>query len=257
MTSHIKAVFFDLDGTLRIPTPGPTAAFIHFARSLDVDIPPIVEKRVKIWAHQYWGQDDLVKEDMERFDTDGFWINYSKLLLETVDVSQDVLRRAKLVREWFDTGYQPDVQLVAGCHEVLSELKESGLVLGVISNRPNPLDQELQRLGLDDYFEVTLAAGEIGCWKPNPQIFNHVLQRFPDLKAEACVYVGDNYYADGRGAEAAGLLPVLYDPENLYEKSTYWRIKHMRELRALLLNSNGRIKIDGRQNRANTLFGRI
>lgn len=244
MTSQSKAVFFDLDGTLRIPTPGPTAAFIQFARSLDIEISADVEKRVKIWAHRYWGQDDLIKEDMERFGANDFWINYSRLLLETVDVSYDLMTRARLIREWFDQKYRPDVALVEGCLETLNDLREAGFILGVISNRFASFHSELRALGLDGYFDIALAAGEIGHWKPNPMIFHYVLklEQFGALRAEDCFYVGDNFYADCLGAEAAGLRPILYDPEDLYDDPAYPRLQRMDELSQLLLNgtANGR-----------------
>jgi putative hydrolase of the HAD superfamily len=90
-------------------------------------------------------------------------------------------------------------------------------------------------------FDLALAAGDIGYWKPDPQIFWHALSHFRHLRAEECMYVGDNYFADGRGAEAAGLVPVLYDPEDLYEQSPYQRIRHMRELLTILAaNGHGR-----------------
>lgn len=239
MTQKFKAIFFDFDGTLRIPSPGPTAAFIHFARTLNIPIPPAVERRVKIWAHRYWGQDQIVKQDMDRLGMDGFWVNYSKMLLETVDVSHDLSKRARLVREWFDTDYRPDVTLAAGSIELLSALKEDGYILGLISNRIHPFGDDLQNLGLADFFDISLAAGEIGYWKPNPRIFEYALSHFPSLAAEATMYIGDNYYADGRGAEAAGLTPVLFDPEGLYTRSTYHRIQHMLELKSLLAPLNG------------------
>jgi HAD superfamily hydrolase (TIGR01549 family) len=234
MTRKIRAIFFDLDGTLRIPTPEPTAAFVHFARSLQIEVSLAAERRVKIWAHRYWGQESLVKQDMARFDTAAFWVNYSRLLLETVDVKQDVMMRAQLVREWFDSQYKPQVTRSSGSHKLLSTLKQSGYILGLISNRTNPFHDDIASLGLDGFFDLTLAAGEIGCWKPDPQIFKYAVAQFSGLDVGECVYVGDNYYADACGAETAGMLPILYDPEDLYEKAPCQRIRHMAELERVL-----------------------
>ncbi len=240
MTHQFKAVFFDLDGTLRIPFPGPTDAFIHFARSLDIDISPAAERRVKIWAHAYWGQEERVKRDMARFDSDAFWVNYSRLLLETVEASHDLENRARLVREWFESDYQPQVDLAPHSKELLSQLKQQGYIVGLISNRAQPLADDVAELGLAGCFDILLAAGEVGYWKPNPLIFAHVLAEFEGLQPEECIYVGDNYYADGRGAEAAGWVPILYDPDNLYETTGYRRIRQMGELQEMLLPANGR-----------------
>ena len=70
-------------------------------------------------------------------------------------------------------------------------------------------------LGLDGIFEFTLAAGEIGIWKPDPAIFDKVLE-MEGLQADRCVYVGDNYYADVVSARGAGLTPVLLDPKGVF-----------------------------------------
>ena len=234
MKNIFNAIFFDLDCTLRIPTHSPTDAFIMFARSINVHIDSVSERHVKVWAHKYWGQHQLVQEDMERFDTDGFWINYSRLLLENVKAKQDINNRAKLIREWFDDGYNPTVTIAPGSVKILSWLKEQGYTLGVISNRSQPFDDVLEQLQLDTFFDYRLAAGEIGIWKPNPLIFSHFMAQFDNLMPGECIYVGDNYYADGLGAKAAGLYPVLFDPDDIYEQPGLKRIQHMEEILPIL-----------------------
>jgi len=230
MTVKYKAVFFDLDGTIRITYPSPTDAFVLYARSLNIPITPLAEKRVKLWAHHYWGQDQRVKQDMERFDLDEFWVNYSRQLLEKVNVTENLTHQAQLVHEWFGNEYAPHVTLAETCYETLSELKNKGYVLGLISNRSTPLHEAVTELGLDGFFDITLAAGEIGYWKPNPLIFSHALACIPNLEPQQCIYVGDNYYADGYGASAAGILPVIFDPDNLYATHPFLRITQHNQL---------------------------
>ncbi|NJN55397.1 MAG: HAD family hydrolase [Anaerolineae bacterium] len=171
MTLQIKAIFFDLDGTLRIPSPGPTAAFIHFARSLNIEIPASVEHRVKVWAHEYWGHETLVKQDMAQYDMDGFWVNYSRQLLEKVDATQDLMTRAVMVRQWFDTDYKPQVELAAGSKQLLSALKQAGYILGLVSNRPNPLHNDVTALGLNGFLIWSWRPGKLGIGSPIRRFF--------------------------------------------------------------------------------------
>lgn len=235
MPKQIRAIFFDLDGTLRIPTPSPTDAFLQLAHTFNGGISAAAEKRVKIWAHRYWGEETLVQQDMQRFDTDDFWLNYSKLLLEQVQITHSLWENAKTVREYFGQAYAPDVTLAPGCLETLQQLQARGYFLGVISNRSNPLDDTLAELGLADLFAFSMAAGEVGHWKPNPEIFHCALERLPHLTPQECMYIGDNYFADGDGASAAALQPIIYDPENLYDAfSVYPRIFRFDELLTLL-----------------------
>ena len=48
--------------------------------------------------------------------------------------------------------------------------------------------------------------------KPSPAIFAHAVQALGAAAPERCVYVGDTYDADYRGATGAGLLAFLIDP---------------------------------------------
>lgn len=234
MNTQFEAIFFDLDGTLRLTNPSPTEAFINLARAYDIEITPADEKRIKLWAHHYWGHEELVQQDMERLSPEDFWLHYSKLLLQTANVTGQNEKRAQEIRDWFGNEYQPEVLLAEGAKETLLSLKEMGFIVGLVSNRSHPLHEQVQELELDGIFDLVLSAGEVGYWKPNRRIFDHALAQFPGLAAGKCVYVGDNYYADGHGAEQAGLVPVIFDPEDLYGKSSFWRIQEIPELLSLV-----------------------
>lgn len=237
MTTQYKAVFFDLDGTLRLPFPSPVDAFIQFARSQQIHIDEASTRRVKIWAHRYWGQDAFLVEEMKRLGEDGFWINYSRHLLEKVEVRDNLEERARLVREWFGSEYLPMVQLAPGSVELLARLKDAGYILGVISNRSAPFHDVLDQLEIASWFDMTLAAGEIGYWKPNVAIFNHARSQFTDLAASECIYVGDNYFADGIGASKAGMIPVIFDPDGLYGDMLFPCIGELGQVAAVLQNA--------------------
>ena len=229
-----KAIFFDLDGTLRILTPSPTGAFIDYTRELGYVVDEESACRLKMRAHEYWGAHKQVSLDMERFDEDEFWINYTQLLLQTAGVNHDLEANARAVRDRFYYEYEPRVEMAPGGRVLLQALKEQGYILGLISNRHHPLEEPVVELELQGIFDIIVAAGEVGYWKPDPAIFHCVLQHFGQLQPSQCVYIGDNYFADGHGATAAGLTAILYDPEDLYRDCEYYVIQHMEELLPLL-----------------------
>jgi putative hydrolase of the HAD superfamily len=66
---------------------------------------------------------------------------------------------------------------------------------------------DLAAIGLGGYFERALAAREAGVLKPDPRIFELLLER-ACLAAAAVVHVGDDVVADVEGARRAGLTPV-------------------------------------------------
>jgi putative hydrolase of the HAD superfamily len=115
----------------------------------------------------------------------------------------------------------------------LPQLKESGYILGVISNRDKPFQDVLDDHGISEFFDFSMAAGEVKVWKPDPGIFKHGLQRV-NLSAGEVIYVGDNYYADVVGARSAGLEPVLYDPLGIFLDPDCTTIKSFDELNSIV-----------------------
>lgn len=234
--SRIKAFFFDLDGTLRLPDPSPIDAFFQLARTMGMEVSSEKVRQVKLWAFEFWGNDRKIKTDINQLGIQQFWINYSKLLLQQVTPTAYTPKRAQQVTEWFQTKYSPVDHLEPTAYQTLTSLREQGYIIGLISNRTEPLYEATTALGITDLFDFSLAAGEIGVWKPNPNIFWHALSFFPQLSAQDCVYVGDNYFADAVGAKAAGMLPVVFDPEQIYERHHCLQIQTLSELAHLAVD---------------------
>jgi FMN hydrolase / 5-amino-6-(5-phospho-D-ribitylamino)uracil phosphatase len=66
---------------------------------------------------------------------------------------------------------------------------------------------DLGRVGLGHYFEAALAARDAGMLKPDPRIFELLLER-AGLRRDEVLHVGDDPEADVEGARAAGVAPV-------------------------------------------------
>lgn len=111
---------------------------------------------------------------------------------------------------------------VHGVHEVLQELLDSGLQLGLISNAGD--NDNVQRLidlaRLRSYFDPILVSAEVGIRKPDRRIFELVLNAW-DLTPQEVVMVGDDLGADIRGAQWTGMhqiwLKAEADPNTMPE----------------------------------------
>jgi putative hydrolase of the HAD superfamily len=101
----------------------------------------------------------------------------------------------------------------------------------------------LRAIGLDHYFEATLAAREAGMLKPDPRIFEILLDR-AGLRAHEAAHVGDDPHADVEGARAAGLLPVWLNRQRaawaLESSAPAVEITSLHELPAALLQRSER-----------------
>jgi HAD superfamily hydrolase (TIGR01549 family) len=236
--NKIKAVLFDLDGTLRFNLPAPGEVFIEHVRNLGLQASE--EQRIisERWEYEYFASSLEVQEDYVKYkdDRNAFWVNFTKRRLLSLGLHVDQAHElAPRVSEHMNSVYKPQVHIPDEVHALLKHLQESGYILGVVSNRDVSFQDELTELKLDLYFQFAIAAGEVNSYKPDAAIFQHAL-RLSGTSAGETMYVGDNYYADIVGALRAGLRPVLYDPSGLFPESAdgYSVIKHYSEFYGLL-----------------------
>jgi len=81
----------------------------------------------------------------------------------------------------------------------------AGLRTGLLSNS---WGNDYPRHGWEDMFDVVVISGEVGMRKPEPAIFEHILELM-GLRAEECVFVDDlRHNVDA--AVALGMLGVLH-----------------------------------------------
>lgn len=220
-SKKIKAVLFDLDGTLRLNLPAAGEVFSEYVRSVGVNVPKENHIRGEHWEHQYFASSPEVRADTEKFKNDpkGFWINFAQRRLVALGVpAEKAGELAPQVSDHMGSSYKPHVHVPEDVIPLLKHLQNEGYMLGVVSNRDDPFHNELASLNLTSYFKFTLAGGEVKSFKPEPRIFERALELSGTSAAET-MYVGDNYFADIVGALRAGLVPVLYDPGNLFPEA--------------------------------------
>jgi HAD superfamily hydrolase (TIGR01549 family) len=231
----ITGILFDLDGTLRHNSPTFNEVFFKAVELNDLANSIEKRKNSQRWLHYYWAQSPELLADMDNFKghDDLFWINHTRLNLMAYGCSTfEADRFARPVYEHIRENYFPGDWVAPDVHETLNELKDRGYALAVLSNRRESCALELAELELLDYFDFVLVAGEVNSWKPNPEIFLSGLERL-GTAPKSTLYIGDNYYADVVGAENAGLIPVLFDPEAVFPDVTCLVIKTIGDLLSL------------------------
>jgi putative hydrolase of the HAD superfamily len=232
----IRAIFFDLDGTLRRNEPPPEKVIFDLAVKLGA--PDSLENRRQAlrWVHYYWAQSAEMLQDEQTYKEaeDEFWRNYIHKNLAAFKTPPTLLQQIfpEIYSHMLEQ-YKPQNQVVPGALETLQRLKTAGFGLALLSNRTKPYLDLLKALELEGYFELVVAAGEVEAWKPEPGIFFHALREM-HLEPHEAIYVGDNYYADVVGAQRAGLQPVLLDPEGIFPDAGCAVLTSMSELLDLL-----------------------
>lgn len=236
LLNGIHTIYFDLDGTLRHNQPSFIEALSDFI--LQLGLPPEIatSRHAHRWLHYYWAQSPELISDSETYADDevAFWINHSQRYLMASGCQREQANElAPKLTHCMREDYKPEDLVVENVPAMLQTLKKDGFRLGVISNRRKPFEEQLESLGIDSYFEYSLAAGTIDTWKPDPKIFHHALLEM-GVEAEGALYVGDNYYADVVGAQSAGLKAILIDPDNLFPEANCQVIESLPELQSIL-----------------------
>ena len=231
----IRAILFDLDGTLKFNRPNGTEAFVQFSAELGLTICADAQRKVERWTHSFWSGKHSGFARMSD-DADAFWLDYTLNLLKAAGVEERAQDYARRLCQAFDERYKPEPYLHPEAHAVLSTLQDDGYTLGLVSNRAEELAPVAMELGLHDYFHFTLSGGQVGAWKPDTRIFLQAC-KMADAAPDECLYVGDNFYADVVGAQAAGLVPVLLDPNDVFPEATCVRIECLSDLLSVISQS--------------------
>ena len=219
-TNGIKAILFDFDGTLRHHLPTGGEVFSDYLISLGLAITDEDRRRAAVWEHYYFANSPEIQADHKKFngEEESFWSNFGQRRLGALGCPSNIIPElGPKVSGYMRDYYKPEVWVPEETHTVMPELRQAGYTLGVVSNRDNPYQDEIDGLGMAGYFHFSLAGGEVKSWKPDPGIFYAALER-ADATAQQTLYIGDNYFADVVGARRAGLQPVLYDPKGLFHE---------------------------------------
>jgi len=106
--------------------------------------------------------------------------------------------------------WQKQIVIDPDAFEVLKNLKQRGLRLGLLSNYDHTphIETLLQEYGLNSFFDEIMISEQTGYKKPQPEIFQLMEQRL-GLVASELIYVGDHPEKDIAGAIGAGWQAAL------------------------------------------------
>lgn len=215
----LQAVAFDLWETLITDTPALSRE--HEARRLDgiaaelkrrgtvVDDETIRKAYRQMWSDchtLYWSRDIDIPTAKQ-----------IEHLLESTGVESSADLIATLERIYVAPARDLPPPMLDGAADTLGRLKRRGMKLGLVSNTGRTpgsvLRDVLRHHGVLELFDAVVFSNEHGACKPQRSIFETLLSSMK-VPAQSTMFIGDNVYCDVYGAQAAGMLGVLFTPQN-------------------------------------------
>lgn len=93
--------------------------------------------------------------------------------------------------------------------EYVKELKPSYKIALLSNCSSEYLRRELNKYGIEDLFDDIVISGEVGLIKPEPAIFEHIMQKL-GVTPEECVFTDDNPHHVA-AAERLGIRSIIFE----------------------------------------------
>ncbi len=226
-----RSVFFDLDNTLWDFTSNSSAAFGILYKKYGFDEKGISLEDLLSVYHHY---NDLMWEEYRQGRIEKELLRWKRffLTLQELGLPDEQLAR-KMDEDYINTSRQM-TDLVEGTKEILDYLKEK-YTLYLLTNGFNEVQfTKIRNSGLEPYFRKVITSEMAGALKPHPRFFEYALQQ-TGTHAGNSIMIGDDAETDIRGAMAAGIDTVLFNPRGkAHETYPTYEIRKLEELKMFL-----------------------
>ncbi|WP_213993261.1 phosphoglycolate phosphatase [Sodalis sp. dw_96] len=218
--TRIRALAFDLDGTLTDTAPGLSSALDLALQSQG--LPMAGQARVSTWIGN--GADILVERALS-------WAG-----------AEPEIALCRKTRLLFDQFYAETVEqgsrLFPQVKATLARLAERGFPMAVVTNKPTPFVAPLlASLDIDRYFSLLIGADDVAAKKPHPAPLYLVLGKL-GLYVHELLFVGDSrndiMAAKAAGCPCAGMTYGYNYGESIADSHPDYLLDHFADLLPIL-----------------------
>ncbi|WP_350979003.1 phosphoglycolate phosphatase [Shewanella sp. AC34-MNA-CIBAN-0136] len=192
--SNIRAIAFDLDGTLIDSVPDLAAA--TNATLAQNQYQPVTEALVRSWVGN--GAQVLMQRAL----------SYVSAMPEDAPGLQVILEQIMpQFMHHYGEHLQKHSRLYPGVVDTLQQLKQAGFKLAIVTNKPYRFTVPLlTAFGLDDLFSEVLGGDSLAKMKPDPMPLQHLLKQW-QLDESQLLMIGDSKN-DILAAKAANVMSI-------------------------------------------------
>jgi putative hydrolase of the HAD superfamily len=229
MLKNYKAVFFDVGGTLLRVHPSVGDVYATHARDFGFtgNADDLNREFKQEWSNM-GGMESLGRQkgvEVER----AFWKELVRRVFEAHGGLNDLDRYFDHIYDVFRSKESWRVFEDVTESRLLDQLKNNGVVMGVVSNWDSRLPEILKNTGLASYFDFILASTVVGSAKPDAGIFQEALKRACVPPEQAC-HIGDEPATDIEGARNVGIAPILIDRKGHHNGDAITKVGPFHEL---------------------------
>ncbi|WP_062062100.1 YjjG family noncanonical pyrimidine nucleotidase [Aquimarina longa] len=225
MNNTIKHIFFDLDHTLWDFDKNSSLAFqmIFEKYNIDIRVPDFLSIyqpiNLKYW--KLYREDNVTKQELRRGRfIEAFSYLGKKFSIQVIDKMSD---------DYID--FLPlNNYLIDGAKDLLEYLNPKYNLHIITNGFTGVQKRKLSSSGILHYFDTITDSEVAGVKKPNPFIFKQAIQK-SGAKLENSMMIGDNYEADIKGAEAAGLRTLCFNYHKEKLPTQYLQVSELKQIK--------------------------
>jgi putative hydrolase of the HAD superfamily len=226
----VKAVTFDLAGTVLFPHPSVGAVYAACAQKHGVTVAAAELEAAFASA---------LRSANKQAKAEAFW---REVVERTFGPHLPAAQAEAVFQEcWHAFADAKAWRVAMGLVSVLGALKFLGIKVAVLSNADARMRRVLEQKDLARHFDGIYLSEEIGCAKPDPKAYAYAARSL-GVALTALVHVGDSPVEDGEGPRNAGAVGVIIGGRHAPEKCL--RAERMADLPKLIqaLLNEGRSK---------------
>lgn len=212
----IKAILFDIDDTLLDFTKNARSSIFYTCKEFNVPFSSeLLDEFFKATAISWRKIEDGIITRAQLRETR--W----KMVFDKLNIDCNGVE----FEDYFKLQLNESHEEVDGALETIKYLYNK-CDLYCASNAPsNQQEQRLEAAGMLPYFKGLFISGDTGLYKPNADFFDNCFKSFPTLTKDEVLMVGDDIYADIKGAVEYGIKTCYFNKHNKKEviaiKPTY------------------------------------
>lgn len=222
----LKAVFFDLDGTL-LPLDENEFVKAYFELLANY-MKPYGYSTSQIFEIINEGVKAMYQNNGRKLNEEVFWDRFYELTpIKNLDFK-------KIFDDFYNKEFLTTIEYTSPnplALSIINEIKSLGLKVMLTTNPIFPLVATKNRMGFIDLipqdFDYVTTYENSSYTKPNPLYFKQVMDKF-NLKSDEVILFGNNTKEDGDTARALGIKCYLVTGHIIYKDESKWNYKEIK-----------------------------